>query len=440
MNNKNFIIVSILLFLCSSISFAQVRIEVVPPFIEGGGSPSWNENRNTPNSVSEDVFELKNGSTIRGNLESFSGGVYFVNIGGITKSIPENSILKINGQFLSSVKATVPDSMTADVKIVKLDNNSLNLLFNWGYKENPNRVILKNNKVALDNDIYKGYYKIKGNDDFVIRQVKGAITSVQGGFAYASLIGKDKNQFCRISNGNVTIIPLKIDSEGVYCLASDLKKDKNTNVYFYRYGASNLEGPVAKCDNSFDSAEKWYYYANINKLGLSEIALISYLNYFSKGRNNYKVNKLVFYKSFQMNNGLFSFKPKYTYDFRKSPDNENTNEYIYINNGIDRSDILINSIGYGHFFNKTSNNWVVVYSNIRTHKITQKTDSELYIDVFDEDVSKGVAKSLHLICPPISFEYGALMVDIDGDGITEFVFKEYNRTNPTYSAIIVKLK
>jgi hypothetical protein len=143
MINKKSILPTILLVLHGLTSYAQVRIEVVPPFIEGGGSPSWNENRNTPNSVSEDVFELKNGSIIRGNLESFSGGVYFVNIGGITKSIPENSILKINGQFLSSVKATVPDNMTAEVKVVKLDYNSLGLLFDKLQRDynNPNKVI-----------------------------------------------------------------------------------------------------------------------------------------------------------------------------------------------------------------------------------------------------------------------------------------------------------
>ena len=118
MINKKSLLATILLVLYGLTSFAQVRIEVVPPFIEGGGDARWENRNSVDTSIPEDVFELKNGCTIRGNLESFSGGVYFVNIGGILKSIPENTISKINGQVLSAVKATVPDSLIADVKVI----------------------------------------------------------------------------------------------------------------------------------------------------------------------------------------------------------------------------------------------------------------------------------------------------------------------------------
>ena len=429
MINKKSILATILMVLYGLTSYAQVRIEVVPPFIEGGGSPSWNENRNTPNSVSEDVFELKNGSIIRGNLESFSGGVYFVNIGGITKSIPENSILKINGQFLSSVKATVPDKMTAEIKVVKLDYNSLGLLFDKLQRDynNPNKVILKNNKLQLDNDDYIGYYKIKGNNEYVIRKMNGTWFCTSGGAQ--NIIEKDSNSVF----GNF-YLPLKVDSNGVYCLAWDAKKDKSTNVYYYRYGANNLDGPVAKCDNS--CGRFGLYSAVINDIGLTTLAVCSW----TIGPHSVDSNKsITFYKSTQINNGLFSLKPKYTYECKKKSENENTNEYIYTNNGF-----RFPKIGYGHILNKSSNNWIVVYHNIRKHKVTQKKDSELYIDIFEEDVTKGVVKSLNLICPSISFDsngYEAFCMDIDRDGINELVFRgdSYDKSTEN-AAIIVKLK
>ena len=421
-------------------SYAQVRIEVVPPFIEGGGSPSWNENRNTPNSVSEDVFELKNGSTIRGNLESFSSGVYFVNIGGITKSIPENSILKINGQFLSSVRATVPDKMTAEVKVVKLDYKSINLLFD-NYKGNPNRAILKNNRLTFDNDEFVGYYKINNNNDYYIRKANGVIGRNYG--LISNIVAEANQEYREV----ISAIPLKIDSNGVYCfVAIDDGNNRyrfsknNTDVYFYRFGAKNLEGPVAKCDNSFGGADKCEYFCIIDELGFPEIAMFT-------GSKRYpfywdSVNNLTFYKSVQMNNGLFALKKRFSYTIRKNSEAKDYNGYISPNNGISCP-----IIGYGHFFNKNKNNWIVAYFNSRTHKVTKKKDSELYIDIFDEDVSKGVVKSLNFIIPSVDVSgygpkfFAANCIDIDRDGITELVFPgDYHNEATKESAIIVKLK
>ena len=409
MRNKYLIFSTILFVLSGLTSYAQVRIEIVPPFIEGGGSPSWNENRNTPNSVSEDVFELKNGSTIRGNLESFSSGVYFVNIGGITKSIPENSILKINGQFLSSVRATVPDNMTADVKIVKLDINSFRLLF--GGLQNTNRAILKNNKLIIDNDENVGYCNISENNEVVMKFKNGVWQSSKKG-----------------------IFPLKVDSNGIFCLANDSMTGdkKNTNVYYYRFGANNLEGPVGKCDNN-GGGGPFLYFARINSLGLTEIAL------------PYGLDKILFCESIQTNNGFFSFKSKFSYLIRKRSDIKDYNGTISPRNGIS-----VPIIGYGNFFNKNIKNWIVAYYNCRIQKVTKKKDSELYIDVFDENISKGVVKSFNFIIPPVSSKgsfgnngnfFAAHCIDIDRDGITELVFEgDYDDESTKKAAIIVKLK
>ena len=69
------------------------------------------------------------------------------------------------------------------------------------------------------------------------------------------------------------------------------------------------------------------------------------------------------------------------------------------------------------------------------------------IDIFDEDVTKGVVKSLNFIIPSVEYKGGtsnffaARCIDIDRDGITELVFEgDYDNETTKNSAIIVKLK
>ena len=142
--------------------------------------------------------------------------------------------------------------MTAEIKVVKLDYKSLDLLFNklslW--EQNTNKAIIRNNKLSLDNDKYVGYYKINGNDDYYIRQFNGIV----GGGKADSFLGnigfKDNESFERLIN--INSIPLKVDGNGVYCLASNNGSygKNDLDVYFYRYGAKNLDGPVGKCDKA----------------------------------------------------------------------------------------------------------------------------------------------------------------------------------------------
>ena len=422
MNNKIFLFVTFLLVLCNLTSFAQVRIEVVPPFIEGGGDARWENRNSADSSISEDVFELKNGRTIRGNLESFSGGVYFVNIGGVLKSIPENTISKINGQALSAVKATVPDSVTADVKVIHQNIYSL-------IKDSfdIDLICLKNGKLRLGDKLNR-YYAINGNNNFAFFKRNGAIYR-------NDLIKKNKDEHLY----DKFDIPIMIDANGVYCLKSrtfnPISFEKYEDVYYYRYGANNLEGPVAKCENPYLETIGYLHFSVIDNLGFPELAIIS-----SGNRREY--TKLIFYKSVRMNNGLFALKNKYSYDFRKKPDNEDTKNYGYINNGIEEP-----TVGYGSFFDSKKKNWIVIYHNTRCHRVTNKWDSELYIDVFDEDVSKGVAKSFHFIIPAVYFTNGGygnnsspICLDVDRDGITELFFQGDTHGVEKPYCVIVKLK
>ena len=369
--NKNYIFLTILLVLFGSISFAQVRIEIMPPHttdVNGSGRGSgWkaiSSNDSSDNSIQEDVFELKNGSTIRGNLESFSGGTYFVNIGGILKAIPEKSIYKINGELLSSVKTTA-DNPVFEVIVT---NNTARI---WDTK-NGNRIRYLNNKLSLTNNENEGYYKFKdiNSDDFYIKKTNGEILLNPSPY-----------------NGGIPIIfgcPLKIDNNGIYVIPYTEMQNKYADVYFYRYGAKYLEGPVAKCENKnkFINGNYWsedvIRYCGggikgikgrlspiINNFGNTEIAMV-------KSYGNELVREIAFYRTSQKNQGVFTLSSElyvYKVDYNSM---EKDNGYHYLNGNGNYG----LKIGYGNFIDRKTKSWAILRWSNKYHKITQKHSTD----------------------------------------------------------------
>ena len=439
--NKSYIFFTILLVLFGSISFAQVRIEIMPPHttdINGSGRGSgWKaigSNDSSDNSIQEDVFELKNGSTIRGNLESFSGGTYFVNIGGILKAISEKSIYKINGELLSSVKTT-SDNPVFEVIVTKTKDFSL---VSSGLN-NQNRIRYLNNKLSLTNNENEGYYKFKdiNSDDFYIKTTNGEIL-----LNPSPLKGV---------NPIIFGCPLKIDTNGIYVIPFTEMRKKYADVYFYIFGAKNLEGPVAKCDNKCKIYPKhcWDFSGmgygrgiapTINNYGNTEIAMV-------KSYSNDLVREIAFFRTSQKNHGVFTLSSElyvYKVDYNSM---EKDNGYQYLNGNGNYG----LKIGYGNFIDRKTKSWAILRWSNKYHKITNKRSSDLYIDILNEDVSKGIAKSFSInIVPSISNmsscgindRFCGAIVDVDNDGLLDFVFPEDWYCNDDYSKsiVIVKLK
>jgi hypothetical protein len=420
--NKKKLFNVIFSFLILAISaYAQVKIEIAPPStvdLNGSGMGSgWNStgsNGNSFQSLTEDVFELKNGSTIRGNLESFSGGVYFVNIGGVIKAIPENTISKINGQKFSRIKPTTPENTTAEVNVIQQRfSNSLSGIYN------KNRLMLEDNKFEIDNDEEVGYFKTIGENgkEFSLPLKNGILD-----FRYA------------IKNGLTPII--KVDSEGIYgfssivydgaeCNGSPIPSsrdnwEKYSDVYISRWGENNLDGPVAKCNNEFLSRgiNDPLFFA-IDSFGFIEFAHFSL-----------KASKIEFYKSSQNNNGLFAFnRRKHNYQIRKLPDYDKRNYILKAHNY--GSGVIL---GYGHFINNNINNWLVFYYISKYHVVTKKYTADVCIDILNDD--KSVFKNLKFSIPALSDSPDFLIVDVDRDGLLEILCEGEHRNN----TIIIKLK
>ena len=445
MNNKNFIIVSILLILCSSISFAQVRIQIVPPHTTdingsgmGGGWKANGTNGNSNQSIQEDVFELKNGSTIRGNLESFSSGVYFVNIGGILKSIPENTISKINGQLLSSVKATVPDNM--NIELISFNDNDVKYKVNGLFypESSSNRLKLKNGKLYVIDDVNPEKTIIKnGNSKYDL------LIDNSGCIKYPY----------RILKGYGSGIPLKIDSEGIYIIPSQERNNNYADVYFWRWGASNLDGPVAKCDNKcgrnnnswtgtdFGNAAvgaSFYLYPIIKRNGNLEIAMIKGFCPNKPGNDfENQIGKLDFYLTSQRANGLFSIS-ECLYSYKINEDIFKLEKgYERTGNGIFDGNV---KVFYGNFLNVNFKNWAIVSWQGKWQSVTKKEITDVHIDLLNEDVSLGIVKSFDFSIP--NCRQSCYMTDLENDGMMDLAFfaSPWSNCESMNKIQIVKLK
>lgn len=92
----------------SNILYGQIRIEVLPPFInQESNAPSGGPSPRKPGlGLGKDRILLKSGDYIEGVVSGYRDGTYIVKIGNIVKNLNEEEILEINGASLSKNRQT----------------------------------------------------------------------------------------------------------------------------------------------------------------------------------------------------------------------------------------------------------------------------------------------------------------------------------------------
>ena len=316
------------------------------------------------------------------------------------------------------------------------------------YKKNINALYSYNDELFYNEDITRDYITINNNAEYQLKNYNGLL-------ANRKTICSNYSAF-----EGVKVIPLKIDSKGIYFMASTGTFKENNEVYLLPWGGKNLEGPFAKVKNEFYEnkyridgrlmsaqsgitkierkanwgknswlGEDYDYFWEKHKYKILRIS-----NPIVVGVNDKGFTDIAFIR-LQSYSGILGLDIDW-FSVNEEKDNTFSLKHInYIREEADKDkkfpfDNIF--IGYGNIIEGMGKSWILAKIKNSQNPITKKKSGVFSATILKEDHSIKTEFTI-----PIPYCDGIAMTDIDNDGFLDFVGSGDLANEDTKNTVIV---